>query len=219
MAEPKLRIMSVFTGVGGLDYGFEAAGYVTAVAIERDPICVESLRANRSWPVIAADIQDVTSHQLLDAGALKSGEVDVVASGPPCQPFSKSGYWWTGDAKRMDDPRAHTLTALLRIVSDVRPRVLLIENVDALAYRGKDEGLRWLLDKIKSINAETGTRYLPSVAVLNAADYGVPQRRRRLMIVASRDGRPFEFPKPSHAAEPTSPDYSRHGVKEVVSVD
>ena len=199
MARENPKMVSLFTGAGGLDYGFEAAGFRTAVALEVDPACVETLHANRNWPVINKDIHDVTGHEVLKAGGLRRGEVDLVIGGPPCQPFSKSGYWSTGDAKRMSDPRASTLGAMLRVVRDIRPRAILIENVDALAYRGKNEGLSWLLNELGRFNEQTGTHYHPSVAVLNAADYGVPQRRRRILIVASRDGRPFNFPEPSHS--------------------
>jgi DNA (cytosine-5)-methyltransferase 1 len=122
-----------------------------------------------------------------------------VIGGPPCQPFSKSSYWASGDAKRLDDERADTLSAYLRIIEDTQPQVMLLENVYGLAYRGKDEGLARILTGIEAINARSGTEYKPTWKVLNAASYGVPQQRERVFIVASRDGRNFSFPKPTHA--------------------
>jgi DNA-cytosine methyltransferase len=194
----KLRAISLFTGAGGLDFGFEAAGYETTVALEMDARCVETLRANRSWPVIDRDIMRVPTGDLLKAGRLKPGQADVLIGGPPCQPFSKSGFWASGEAGRLNDPRAGTLGAYLRVLEAARPRAFLLENVEGLGFRGKDEGLKLIRSELMRINAAHGTRYEPSIAVLNAADYGVPQLRRRLFVIGARDGSGFDFPLPSH---------------------
>lgn len=191
-----MRAISLFTGVGGLDLGFEAAGFETAVALEMDKACCRALRANRRWPVIEDDIHQVPSDVLLTTAGLAPGEADVLIGGPPCQPFSKSGYWVSGDAKRLRDQRADTLSAYLRVLRDTRPRAFVLENVYGLAYRGKDEGLDRILAGVEAINCETGTNYRPAVQVVNAADHGVPQVRERVLIVASRDGKPFTFPAP-----------------------
>lgn len=193
-----MKVISLFTGVGGLDFGFEAAGFETAVALEFDRACCEALRHNRDWPVIEADVHSVTSEALLDIAGLAPGEADVLIGGPPCQPFSKSGYWASGDARRLDDVRADTLSAYLRILRDTRPKAFLLENVPGIAYKGKDEGLIRILDGVDAINQATGTNYKPTWAVVNAASYGVPQLRERLVIVASRDGTMFEFPTATH---------------------
>lgn len=191
------KLISLFTGVGGLDFGFEAAGFETAVALELDATCCRTLRANRSWPVIHRDVHDVPSSEILSQGGLKSGEADVLIGGPPCQPFSKSGYWATGDARRLLDPRADTLTAYLRVLSDTQPKAFLLENVPGLAYRNKDEGLDRILAGVERINRTTGSRYRPTWQVLSAADFGVPQMRERLFIVAARDGSEFKYPEPA----------------------
>jgi DNA (cytosine-5)-methyltransferase 1 len=183
-----------------LDFGFEAAGFETAAAVEIDPVSCRTLRLNRKWPVIERDIHQVSSKELLHAANLKEGQADVLIGGPPCQPFSKSGYWARGDALRLDDARADTLTAYLRILRDIQPRSFLIENVYGLAYKGKSEGLDRILSGIDQINHETGASYHPTWQVVDAASYGVPQHRERIFIVASRDGKSFRFPKPTHGA-------------------
>jgi len=197
MTRPK--VISLFSGAGGLDYGFEAAGFDTAVALEMDRDCCHTLRTNRDWPVIERDITAVGSDEILEAGKLKAGQAAVLIGGPPCQPFSKAGYWSRGDALRLDDPRASTLSAYLRVLEDTRPHAFVLENVEGLAYRGKDEGLRLLIDAIASINRRTRSRYRPVVHVLNAADFGVPQLRKRVFVVGVRDGSDFEAPRPTHA--------------------
>src|SRR5690242_2032141 len=137
-----LRGISLYTGVGGLDFGFEAAGFETAVALEFNAVACRTLRLNRAWPILEGDIHSFSSEAILEAGGLKRGEADVLFGGPPCQPFSKSSYWVRGDSLRLDDPRADTLTAYLRVLRDTLPKTFLLENVSGLAYEGKDEGLR-----------------------------------------------------------------------------
>jgi DNA (cytosine-5)-methyltransferase 1 len=193
-----LKAISLFTGVGGLDLGFEAAGFDTVAAVEMDAACCHTLRLNRWWPVIERDIHLVTSKELLGTARLKVGQADVLIGGPPCQPFSKSGYWARGDALRLDDARADTLTAYLRILRDVQPRAFLLENVFGLAYKGKSEGLDRILAGIEAINRETGSDYRPAWRVVDAASYGAPQHRERVIIVGSRDGRAFRFPPATH---------------------
>ena len=191
-------VISLYTGVGGLDFGFEAAGFRTALALELDPVCCRTVRLNRQWPLIEGDIHDVPSRSLLRTAGLRKGEADVLIGGPPCQPFSKSGYWATGDSGRLDDPRSNTLTAYLRVLRDAQPRAFLLENVRGLAYAGKDEGLQLLLRGIEQVNRQAGTRYSVTWAALNAADYGVPQMRERVFLIGSRDGTPFVFPEATH---------------------
>jgi len=198
----KATVISLYTGAGGLDYGFEAAGFATAVALEIDRDSCQTLRQARRWPVIERDIFAVPTEELLEVAGLKRGEADVLIGGPPCQPFSKAGYWARGDALRLDDPRSSTLSAYMRVVEEALPRAFVLENVEGLAYAGKDEGLRLLLERLEEINRCTRSRYRASLKVLNAADFGVPQIRERVFVIASRDGSEFEFPTPTHAQPP-----------------
>jgi DNA (cytosine-5)-methyltransferase 1 len=122
----------------------------------------------------------------------------VLIGGPPCQPFSKSGFWATGEAKRLNDPRATTLEAYLRVLAEAQPKAFLLENVEGLGFRGKDEGLKLIQERLEAINRAHKTKYRASIATLNAADFGVPQFRRRMFIISSRDGTMFEFPEPTH---------------------
>jgi DNA (cytosine-5)-methyltransferase 1 len=195
--------ISLFTGAGGLDYGLEAAGFQTRVAIELDPQSCETLTTNRpQWGIIRDSIFDVPSEHILARAGMMAGEVDLVAGGPPCQPFSKAGNWAraNGRAPGLTDARSDTLSAFMRVVADVRPRAVLLENVEGLAEGGDDSGLGFVNAQFAAINERIGTRYCPSFAVLDAADYGVPQSRRRLFVVAARDGGQFRFPHATHGS-------------------
>ena len=194
--------VSLFTGAGGLDYGFETAGFRTAVAVEQDADACDVIRRNRpAWPVIERDMHAVPSEEILATAGLARGEADMLLAGPPCQPFSKASFWSRTGNRRLDDPRADTLTACLRVIEALLPRAFLIENVQGLVYRSREEGIRRLLGGIAEINGRAGTRYESTWRVLDAADYGVPQHRRRVFIVGSREGRIFSFPEPTHGPQ------------------
>lgn len=202
----KLRAISLFTGVGGMDFGFEAAGVETAVAVEMDRTACATMRSNRPWPLLEGDIHSFASHTILQAAGMQRRDPDLLIGGPPCQPWSKSGYWAEGDAKRLSDPRSSTLGAYLRVLRDTLPKAFVIENVHGLAFKGKDEGLRLLLEGVAAINASEGTNYRVEWSKLNAGDYGVPQSRERVFLVGLRSGRKFEFPKATHHRESVGDD-------------
>lgn len=87
-----LKTISLFSGIGGLDFGFEAAGFETRVALEFDRYCARTMQLNRPWEVIEGDINEVPSAAILAKAGLKVGEADMLIGGPPCQPFSKASY-------------------------------------------------------------------------------------------------------------------------------
>lgn len=193
-----LKVISLFTGLGGLDFGFEAAGFETRVALDFDPVACRTVRLNRDWPMLEGAIAEIPSRKILNTAGLTKGEADVLIGGPPCQPFSKSGYWARGDARRLDDPRAGTLSQYLRVLRDTQPKAFLLENVPGLAFKGKTEGIEALREGISAINAQTGSNYNVEVCSLNAVHYGVPQLRERVFVVGARDGSKFVAPAPTH---------------------
>jgi DNA (cytosine-5)-methyltransferase 1 len=200
------RIISLFTGVGGLDLGLEAAGFGVAVAVEIDRDAVDAIRKNRDWPVMQCGdrllpIESVSSPALLAAGRLRVREAALLVGGPPCQPFSKSGYWASGDALRLRDPRANTLREFFRVLGETLPQAFLLENVPGLTFKGKDEGLVFIERQLTTINRRKDTNYVFSVDQLNAADFGVPQLRERVFVVGHRGGRRFQFPKSRYGSK------------------
>lgn len=198
--------ISLFSGCGGMDYGFEAAGFTTRVVTDFDSVCCQTLREARSWPVLEQDLLSVEPGRLLDIAKLKRREVALVSGGPPCQPFSKAGFWVSGEARRLADPRANTLSAYFQVIRETLPAAFVLENVAGLAFVDKDEGLRLVFDEIKKINRSEKTAYKPGWAILRAVEHGVPQLRERLFLVAFRDGASFEFPKPRFSTTQTGTD-------------
>ncbi len=194
-------VISLFTGAGGLDLGLEVAGFNIAACVEIDVASRETLRTNRpAWKLVEpGDIHRVSPEQVLSHAGVERRGACVVSGGPPCQPFSKSANWATRGSSGMLDPRSATLLAYLKFVDAALPRVFLLENVRGLsAGTSQNSALQPLRDEIDAINRRNGTSYKAQVVHLNAADYGVPQIRERVFIIASIDGRAFEAPAATH---------------------
>lgn len=203
-----MRAISLFAGAGGLDRGCATAGFHTVASVEQESVARETLLANRDthFPrlrpsAMFEDIIETRTGDLLERAQLAAGEVDLVHGGPPCTPFSKSGYWL--EYKRAGaDPKASLLDEFVRVVREAQPRAFLMENVYALAYRNQN---RAVFERFREGIVSAG--YSFDHAVLLAADYGVPQLRQRLICVGLRqdllDGPPrdwrFGWPAPTHS--------------------
>jgi DNA (cytosine-5)-methyltransferase 1 len=192
-----MKVVSLFSGAGGLDLGARAAGAEVIRSIEADHDCCETLKANGFDGVVPSRIEGCPPQGELESLGLREGELDLLMGGPPCQPFSKSAFWASAAAKGLQDPRASTLDEFCKYAAAFRPKALLLENVEGFRSGG---GLDYVLDQISNLGG-----YAVSWAVLNAADYGVAQRRRRLFIVAVAHEKAFQFPLPSHGASATEP--------------
>ncbi|MGN6245742.1 MAG: DNA cytosine methyltransferase [Motilibacteraceae bacterium] len=180
--------ISLFSGCGGLDLGVEQAGYEVRAAVEIDEDAADSHEKNfarLASPVIRRDILDTPTREIVRAAGLSGRErPDLLVGGPPCTPFSKSGFWL--DWKRAGlDPDASLLQAYTRVLAEARPRMFVLENVYALTYNNKASrpAFTRLLQEIDDAG------YQCTWGVLNAADYGVPQARPRLIIAGAPKSR------------------------------
>jgi len=190
--------ISLFSGAGGLDLGAEKAGFAVRAAVEYNHDAADTMEKNFSHlnsPVIRRSILDVTSAEILDAAGLRQGErPELLVGGPPCTPFSKSGFWLEWKRAGLD-PDASLLQAYTRVLAETRPRYFVLENVYALTYN--NSASRPSFERLQREIDESG--YHCSLDVLNAANYGVPQARPRLFIVgAPKDEPKPQLPEPSH---------------------
>ncbi|MFI9809674.1 DNA cytosine methyltransferase [Streptomyces sp. NPDC052301] len=192
--------ISLFSGAGGLDLGVEAAGFEVRAAVERNKDA--ALTMEKNFPaldsVIVNDILKTTTSEILDRAGLKNGErPDLLVGGPPCTPFSKSGFWL--DWKREGlDPDASLLQEYTRVLRESKPRAFILENVYALTYNNKAS--RPAFDRLLKEIKEAGYEF--DWKVLNAADYGVPQARPRLFIVGAPAGeRTPSLPTATHTGK------------------
>ncbi len=172
--------IDLFSGCGGLTTGLKLAGFRVAAAVECEPGALEAYEANHDEVehVYRQDIREVTGRQMLDDLELERGQLDLLAGCPPCQGFSRMRTLNRGEA--VDDPRNDLVCEYLRLVAAMLPRALLFENVPGLA---DDSRFRDLLRVIRDLG------YAAVDEVHNAANFGVPQRRRRLIMLAIRGAR------------------------------
>jgi DNA (cytosine-5)-methyltransferase 1 len=208
------QAVSLFSGAGGLDLGLEAAGWSVLAQVEMDEDCTGTLRRHaehlqRQPQIITSSVEKVDPQALRRSLRLRRGELELLAGGPPCQPFTTTGL-----RQAISDRRASTaFPSYLRFVSEFLPRTLLMENVDGmlsvalrhrrLALRGsggpplaweerKGTFLHWLLHELVALG------YSMSWGVVDASDYGVPQRRQRAVLIGTRSGDPCFLPSATH---------------------
>lgn len=185
-----MKCVSLFSGAGGLDLGLEAAGFEVIASIERDADCCETLRANKRKGVVERNVAQADLSAVLSTYK----NIDLVAGGPPCQPFSKSALWTKAGVRGASDPRSSTIGDYFEALRILRPAAFLIENVEGFARWG---GLAIVEQELNRLSA-IGLNYVWAMKVLRAADYGVPQKRSRLFILGNRIGEANPFPTPTH---------------------
>lgn len=193
-------VLSGFSGVGGLDLGLEAAGFRHVGCIEIDETARRSLKANRNdhWPLLGAgDICSVAkSLRPVNVGLRRRG-LTLLAGAPPCQPYSKAAQWSPTSRIGLDDERSDSLDGFLDLAETFLPKAILLENVTGFA-QGAIAALPKIELSLAQINGRWGTHYKAETRILDAAHYGVPQRRRRAIIIALRDGGKASWPTPTH---------------------
>jgi len=191
-----MKVISLFSGAGGLDIGFEQAGFEIVVAVEADPSCCNTLRKNRpNLKVIEGDVSEITGAEILKTAGLRRSEAALVIGGPPCQSFSLAG-------KRMglDDKRGSMILEFSRLVHEILPKAFVMENVKGMLNWENGKAIEAVLSEFKEPAKYKNKKYIYDVSysLLNAVDYGVPQKRERLFIVGNRIGKNFKFPEPTH---------------------
>ena len=177
-------------GAGGLTMGFRRAGFDVLAANDSNECAAATYRLNNPYTrFLSGTIQEITEEHILRNTDLCYGQLDVLLGGPPCQAFSVYNH-----QRGMHDERAGLFRDYLRLVNGLMPRVVVIENVTGMT--SVDNGRAF--NEIKYGLSRLG--YLVESRILRAEEYGVPQERRRLFFIGSRDTRRIEWPTPSHSA-------------------
>lgn len=189
----KKAIISLFSGCGGLDIGFHKKGFYSAICIESNPIMCASLQANNvSENIICDEIQNISNKQLEKISQIRKHEVDLVLGGPPCPAYSKSRFYRKEMTHGTDDQSFQTVKEYFRIVEFYQPKMFVFENVHTFAAKRQKGALDYALRTAYELG------YDVKYQIINAVDYGVPQKRKRIFIVGILTGNQFEFPLPTH---------------------
>lgn len=196
--------ISLFSGAMGLDLGIEKAGFKIRVCVEKDKWAAQTIRANTSIPVIERDINDVHTDEILAAAGIGRQDVTLVIGGPPCQAFSTAGK-----QKGFADFRGNVMLQYLRVVRDIMPEFFIMENVRGLQSAKlnsvpaeyaeyepikdvKGSAFHFMVAEFRKLG------YSISHALLNAANYGVPEKRERIVVIGHR-GERVPIPSPTHS--------------------
>ncbi len=180
---PRFKALDLFAGCGGLTLGLKQSNFDVLGAVECEPTAIATYEANhpetRLWH---EDIQELVPEQVKQELGLRKGELDLLAGCPPCQGFSSMRT--LNGSRTIYDERNDLIFDFLKFAVAFKPKTIIMENVPALAKDGRNQ---YVIERLEEIG------YRCKVGVLNAADFGVPQRRRRMLLIASRLGR-IEFP-------------------------
>ncbi len=180
-----MKVISTFSGCGGSSTGYKAAGCEVVACVEWDAHAVECYRANHpTTQVFHGDIHKVTGEMLLNATGLDVGELDILDGSPPCQGFSTAGK------RVLDDPRNSLFKQQLRLIDELRPKHVVIENVSGM-IKG---AMKPVAGEVVASLKERG--YKVAAGLMEAQYFGVPQLRPRVFFIGSRIGQP-SLPRPT----------------------
>jgi len=186
--EKKIKVIDLFAGVGGLSYGFahdDNFQIIAANEILKDMAKAYVLN-HPNVKMYCRDIKDFGLIDLKNDLGIKEGDIDIIVGGPPCQAYSTVGK------RLIDDPRGKLFQEYYRLLKEVNPKLFLFENVKGLLSMQGGELLETIISLFESLN------YKVKYSLLNAADYGAPQIRERVIIVGTKIGTDFNFPSPTH---------------------
>lgn len=203
-------VVSLFSGAGGLDIGLEQAGFRTVVCVENDIHCRTTLHHNRpEWLLFddpikikdgqmferqPGDIRDIDVAELLQFSGLQKGQVALVVGGAPCQPFSNIGK----KQGESDEKNGDLFLEFVRMVKGIEPEAFIFENVAGITQSKHANVLQYMFDQFN------GSGYSLAYTLLNAANYGVPQRRERFILVGLKGNDKPAFPFPTHIKDEKS---------------
>ena len=180
----KIKLCSLFSGCGGFDYGFYLSKFDIVYAIDTYKWACETYKNNLGIGIIQNRIQEINYDEIPDC--------DVVTGGFPCQGFSTAGWF------KKYDSRNELYIEMLNIIKKKQPSLFLAENVMGLLYMENGKVLEYIMNDFRNIG------YKVKYKAINCADYGVPQQRKRIFIMGTKNGHSLKFPQPTHHKNPRS---------------
>lgn len=178
-----VKAISMFSGAGGLDIGTQLAGVPVLTSLDIFEDSVETMRRNAFFKGTkheCGDITEIDGNHYADILKRENPEKLVIVGGPPCQPFSKAGYWVTNEKRDSSKDPRNLIVPYFNIISDIRPDGFVLENVESIMHPTNREAVETIFENMDRL----GYKY--SVLKLNAAEYGIPQKRKRVFFLASK---------------------------------
>ena len=205
----KLKVIDLFSGVGGLSYGFaHDDNFEIVAANEILPNMAKAYSLNHpKAKVYAEDIKDFNAQKVENDLNIKAGDIDIIVGGPPCQGYSTVGK------RLIDDPRGKLFQEYYRVLKEFNPKLFLFENVRGLLSMQDGELLKTIISLFESLG------YKVQYRLLNAADYGAPQVRERVIIIGSKLKTNFQYPKPTHYNKEETPNLLNKKLKPYLTLE
>ena len=189
----QFNVVDLFCGAGGLHIGFERQGFTTKLCIDNNLQVEKTHKLNFPHiPFINRDIALISSEEI---ASFIDGDLDVMAGGPPCQGFSTIGKRSSSDPEKRaaHDPRNELVITYAKLISDLKPKFIVMENVKGILTMDKGAYLQNVLSLLRDAG------YNVDYKLINMADYGVPRIRQRVIILGNSLGLPIKFPEPTHS--------------------
>ena len=181
--KPGVQAISFFSGCGGLDIGTQMAGVRVLSSLDFYEDSVNTMRKNPYFTRTqhyCEDINNVDGKEFSTIIKQNNPEKLIVVGGPPCQPFSKAGYWVTNENRKSNDDPRNMIGSYFRLISEIKPDGFVLENVESLLHPSNCEAVESIVNNIEQLG------YNYSLLKINTADYGIPQKRKRVFFIASR---------------------------------
>lgn len=192
ISDSKIQAMGFFSGAGGLDIGTQLAGVSVISSLDFDKDSVETMKSNKYFAHTKHFYKDINDFSVEDyKNVIKENNPEklIFVGGPPCQPFSKAGYWITNEKRKAKDDPRNMIGSYLRVIDEIKPNGFLLENVESILHPTNKIAVEELKEAIEKMG------YNLNIIKANALDYGVPQKRKRIFFIASKkrfDGKPVK---------------------------
>lgn len=178
-----VKAISMFSGAGGLDIGTQLAGIKVISSLDIFEDSVETLKKNKFFDHTVhevGDITKITGNHYAELLEKEKPEKLIIVGGPPCQPFSKAGYWVTNEKRNSNEDPRNMIVPYFRVISELRPAGFVLENVESILHPSNKAAVDTIYENMKSLG------YHCSLLKVNAAEYGIPQKRKRVFFLASK---------------------------------
>lgn len=178
-----VKAISMFSGAGGLDIGTQLAGVPVMSSLDIFEDSVKTIQQNAFFKNTmheCGDITDINCSHYLEMIRRENPEKLIIVGGPPCQPFSKAGYWVTNEKRNSNDDPRNMIKPYFKIISEMQPDGFVLENVESIMHPSNCEAVETIYENMEKLE------YKCSVLKINAAEYGIPQKRKRVFFLASK---------------------------------
>lgn len=178
-----IKAISMFSGAGGLDIGTQLAGIKVISSLDIFEDSVETLKKNKFFSHTiheVGDITQITGNHYTELLKKEKPEKLIIVGGPPCQPFSKAGYWVTNEKRNSNEDPRNMIVPYFKIISELQPDGFVLENVESILHPSNKATVDTIYENMKELG------YHCSLLKINAAEYGIPQKRKRVFFLASK---------------------------------